>query len=153
MKISEQGKLFIKSMEPLRLEAAAVDGDWTIGYGHTRGVRRGMKATLAEAESWFAEDLLDVEHAIGMAFEGLGLAGNVQNKFDALADFAFNVGADALMSSDLWRALCLGATEETVRRELDRWCYVGGEVKMELVYRRTLEANLFFARCVWWQYV
>ena len=44
MKISEQGLDLIKTFEGLELEAyRCAAGVWTIGYGHTKGVERGMK--------------------------------------------------------------------------------------------------------------
>lgn len=49
--------------EGLRLRAYADPGTggepWTIGYGHTRGVRPGMVITQQQALDFLAEDMLE----------------------------------------------------------------------------------------------
>ena len=51
MKTSPKGIALIKEFEGLRLKAYKCPGGvWTIGYGHTTGVKPGMVITEAQAE-------------------------------------------------------------------------------------------------------
>ena len=58
MKTSYKGLTIIKDHEGLELEAYKCPaGVWTIGYGHTKGVKKGDKCSKADAESWLVEDI------------------------------------------------------------------------------------------------
>ena len=62
MKISQNGIDLIKKYEGLRLEAYLCPaGVWTIGYGHTKGVKQGMKITEEQAEAYLREVLQERE--------------------------------------------------------------------------------------------
>mgnify|MGYP000322185715 FL=1 len=51
MKVSEKGLAIIKKYEGCRLTAYVCPaGKLTIGYGHTKGVKKGQKITQAQAE-------------------------------------------------------------------------------------------------------
>lgn len=53
MKTSQRGINLIKQFEGVRLTAYRCPaGVYTIGYGHTRGVKRGMKITEEEASAF-----------------------------------------------------------------------------------------------------
>ena len=53
MNVSQKGIDLIKKYEGLRLEAYLCPaGVWTIGYGHTAGVGKGMKITAEQAEEY-----------------------------------------------------------------------------------------------------
>ena len=55
----------IKSFEGCRLEAYKCPaGVWTIGYGHTAGVKQGMKITLEEADKFLREDVEKFEKKV-----------------------------------------------------------------------------------------
>ena len=54
-------------------------GVWTVGYGHTAGVKRGDKMTEGEAERQLRRDLAEYEAFV----DKLGVTCQ-QNKFDAL---------------------------------------------------------------------
>lgn len=93
MRISQNGVDLIKHFEGLRLEAYQCSaGVWTIGYGHTRGVKPGDRITAQRAEELLEDDLRqferDVLHLIapGVAY--------THGEFDALVSFAYNVGSD-----------------------------------------------------------
>ena len=65
MKTSPKGIALIKEFEGLRLKAYLCPGGvWTIGYGHTTGVRPGMVITEAQAEKFLKEDLIVFEKAV-----------------------------------------------------------------------------------------
>ena len=127
----------IKQFEGLRLEAYRCPaGVWTIGYGHTAGVRQGMKITETEAERLLAEDLKPVLAALP---EDLS-----DNRMAALASFVFNVGVGAFSGSTLRRMIVEDADNPRIADEFARWRYGGGKVIPGLVARRRAEAKLYF---------
>ena len=93
-------------------------GVWTIGYGHTVGVKRGDKMTEGEAERQLRRDLAEYEAFV----DKLGVTER-QNKFDALVDFAYNLGCDALAGSTLLKKIRACAPDAEVRAEFMRWVY------------------------------
>lgn len=115
----------------------------TIGYGHTVGVKRGDKMTEGEAERVLRRDLAYFEAYV----DGLHVTSR-QNCFDALVDFAYNVGCDALGRSTLLKKIRAAAPDAEVRAEFMRWVYAtvaGKKVKLEgLVKRRQWEADRYF---------
>lgn len=134
-----QNLSIIKLSEGLRLEAYLCPaGVWTIGYGHTKGVKKGDFITLEEAEMLLREDVKDAENAVNKYVK----VGINQNQFDALVSFVFNLGSGNFKTSTLLRKLntgdYLGAANE-----FKRWNKAGGKVLNGLVKRREDEANLF----------
>lgn len=100
MKISKAGLDLVKHFEGCQL-LAYIDpvGIWTIGYGHTKGVYRGMRISQAQADKWLAEDLAShMQHPMTVIKTTLN-----QNQYDALASFCFNLGAYILDGSALLR--------------------------------------------------
>lgn len=131
----------LKGFEGCRLRAYKCPaGVWTIGYGHTRGVKEGQVITPAQAESLLRGDLRVYEGGV----ERLGVP-LTQGRFDALVDFAYNLGLDALGRSTLLTKIRLGAGEEEIRGEFMRWVNAGGRRLPGLVRRRKWEADRFFA--------
>jgi len=103
--ISEQGRSFIAAFEGLRLAAYADSaGVWTIGIGHVRNVRPGMKITLEEAYRFFAEDIAPVEQTLSSSV----VCPLAQHEVDALCSFIFNLGSGAFRRSALLRCLNRG---------------------------------------------
>lgn len=108
----------------------------TIGWGHTKGVKLGMKCTRSEAEQWLREDLAPVEayvNTIGQV--------KTQGQFDALVDFAYNLGLGNLESSTLLRKIKAGAPVEDIQAQFRRWVYAKGKKLKGLVRRREWEAQ------------
>ena len=65
MKISEKGIEFIKKEEGLVLNAYQCEaGVWTIGYGHTAGVKKGQIITTEKADELLRKDLKDFENGV-----------------------------------------------------------------------------------------
>lgn len=108
----------------------------TIGWGHTKGVKLGMKCTRSEAEQWLREDLAQVESYVNT----IGQV-KTQGQFDALVDFAYNLGLGNLKSSTLLRKIKAGAPTKEIQAEFRRWVYAGGKVLKGLVKRREWEAQ------------
>lgn len=113
-------------------------GVWTIGYGHTAGVKAGDRCTREEAAKWLEEDLKPVEDFLNRS--GVKLT---QQQFDALASFAYNVGLRAFIGSTLWRKVKAEPNDGTIRQEFKKWIYAGGGILKGLVRRREREAAVY----------
>ena len=92
----------IASFEGFRTRAVlALDGQWTLGFGHTATAREGLSVTRTEAEELLRWDLLPIEDTLRQ----IALSPLSQNQFDALVSFAFNIGIDNFRSSDVLKYL------------------------------------------------
>ena len=141
MKTSPKGIALIKEFEGLRLKAYLCPGGvWTIGYGHTAGVKPGMVITEAQAEEYLKADLLAFERYLN----GLGLALN-QNQFDALISFIYNVGTGNFSNSTLLRKVRVYPQDNSIMDEFLRWVYSKGRVLPGLQRRRLAEMKLYFS--------
>lgn len=145
MNISEDGLQLIRAHEGLRLKAYLCPaGKWTIGYGHTRGVRPGDTCTKEEAENMLRRDAADVEDAI----RHLVKVEITQSQYDALCDFVFNFGGRKFETSTLLRELNAGRYMAAAD-QFPRWIYglnpkTGKhEIMNGLVLRREDERDLF----------
>lgn len=124
----------------------------TIGYGATRYVN-GRKVTLLDApiDERQASDMLERQLAetyapgVNRLCPGLLPQALLQDdwcKFNAIVDFAFNLGLGRLQTSTLRRKL--NAQDWTgAAKELMRWVRGGGRVLPGLVKRRGAEAAYF----------
>jgi lysozyme len=141
MNISEEGLSLIKSSEVLRLDAYQDKGGiWTIGWGHTLGVKEGDRITTEQAETFLQADLETVEKCIANCVSVV----LTQGQYDALCSFVFNLGCMALRNSTLLRKLNSGDDVEA-SEEFKKWNHVHGEVVAGLTKRRAKEAELFLA--------
>lgn len=112
MQTSDKGIALIKGFEGLRLKAYKCSaGVWTIGYGHTKGVKEGQTITEAEAETLLREDLRTFE--VGVS--SLVTVFLHQCQFDALVSFAFNLGVGAIKGSTLLKKINARAGAEAIR--------------------------------------
>lgn len=110
-------------------------GVWTIGVGHTNGVRQGQTITKEQAMTLLKGDLLPCENFVNSIKEI-----DTQGKFDALVDFAFNLGIEALRKSTLLKLILAKAEESDIKNQFLRWNKAGGRVLSGLVKRRNWEA-------------
>lgn len=141
--ISQRGIDLIKKFEGLRLQSYQDEGGvWTIGYGHTKGVKRGQTITEAEALAFLEVDMAE-------ALRGIDLYVKVplsQYQYDALASWTFNLGVGNLRSSTLLKKLNAG-DYSAIPEQIVRWnkVKVKGRFKVSkgLVRRRTAEAALW----------
>lgn len=141
MRTSHVGITLIKSFESLRLEAYRCPaGIWTIGYGHTAGVRRGDRIDERKAEQLLAEDLRQFEDVVNRECPGIN-----QNQFDALVSFTFNVGTGNFLKSTLLKCVKANPENVNIRYELSRWNKANGTVLSGLIRRRKAEADLYFS--------
>lgn len=141
MNYSDKGLALTKQFEGLRLSAYQDGGGvWTIGYGHTKGVYKGQVISEAQASSFLMED---VQEAVKAVNKYVTVPIN-QNQFDALVDFTFNLGVNALASSTLLRMLNSGNVSGAAAQFV-RWNKDNGVVVAGLTRRREAEAQLFSA--------
>lgn len=143
---SPRGLKLIKSFEGCRLTAYQCPaGIWSIGYGHTRGTKRGLlipqrglTITQDQAEYLLKLDLQRFEDGVTTLVQ----VPLEQHEFDALVSFSFNVGTAAFQRSTLLKKLNkgdrLGAAEDFLR-----WDRVKGKVVPGLTRRREKERLLF----------
>jgi lysozyme len=132
----------IREFEGLRLTAYPDPGSggepWTIGYGHTGGVRAGARCSLDQAEAWLARDAQEAAQAVLRLVK----VPMVQCELDALTSFVFNLGARALAGSTL---LCLlnDGDRTAAAAQFLRWTHAAGKVLPGLVRRREAERRMF----------
>lgn len=137
MTTSENGLNLIKSFEGLRLTAYRCPaGKWTIGYGHTRGVKRGMYISEAVATHFLIQDVQRVEPVIQRYDKKYHWT---QNEFDALASFAFNCG-----TGNLHKLLGYGTrSKQVIAQKLLLYNKANRKVLPGLVRRREAEQKMF----------
>ena len=140
--VSKEGLNLIKRFEGCKLVAYQDSvGVWTIGYGHTEGVKEGMTITQSEADEMLAKEVesyaTEVDKMVNKEL--------TQNQRDALTSFAYNVGTEALRNSTLLKRINEeNSSEDTIRNEFCRWTKAGGKELNGLKKRRNEEAALFF---------
>lgn len=139
MKTSDKGLELIKRYEGCVLKAYKCPaGVWTIGYGHTKTARPGMKITLRVAQELLQSDLQVFEEAVNSLVD----IDVTQNEFDALVSFTYNVGSGALRQSTLLRVLNEGYKIKAANEFL-KWTKAAGRTLPGLVARRSAERMLF----------
>jgi len=137
--INTAGLALVRSCEGFRLEAYQdTSGIWTIGYGHTRGVKPGDSISAGPAEQLLEADLTEAEQAVAALIK----VPLTDNQFSALVSFVFNEGADAFARSTLLRKLNEGGYS-LVPACLKSWIFDNGKVMPGLVKRRAAEAALW----------
>jgi lysozyme len=116
---------------------------WTIGYGHTRGVKDGDICTREQALAWLISDVAFAEANVNQELANLITQGILtQNEFDALVDFDFNLGDNALDKSTLLKLVKI-QDFKAAAKEFEKWEYAGGHKVSGLLRRRIAEENLF----------
>lgn len=138
-RINARGLDIIKKSEGLKLRAYKdTGGVWTIGYGHTRGVKPSDVCTRQQAERWLASDVGDAEDDI----RNLVRVDLNDNQFSALVSFVFNIGGDQFRKSTLLKNLNAG-DYDLAADEFLRWVYDNKKPQGGLETRRQMERALF----------
>lgn len=144
MRTSAAGLELIQSFEGFRARATRLsDGRWLIGYGHTATARKDLEISHRDALLILLHhDLPPVEQLIAEQV----LSPLTQNEFDALVSFAFNIGRDAFLGSDVLPALNAG--DRALAADA-MWAWrlanISGELRVvdALARRRAAEVALF----------
>jgi len=137
-----ENETLIKKWEQLRLKAykPTPNDVWTIGWGHTEGVRPHMTITRQQAQEYFESDIEWAERAVNQLVK----VPLTQNQFDALVSFVFNVGRGAFASSTMLRKLN-NKDYGGAANEFPRWNKQKGKVLRGLVRRRAEEMEVFLS--------
>jgi len=139
LRVSPEGKDFIKSWEELRLKVYDDGyGYNTVGWGHRTNMLVGTGITKTQAEQFFSEDVKIAEGTVRL-FVKVPLA---QHEFDALTAFAMNIGGRQFGTSTLRKVLNELDYEEAAWQLL-RWNRAGGKESRGLVRRRAAEKRIF----------
>lgn len=130
---------FILGWEGCKLTAyPCAAGVWTIGAGHTKGVKEGDTCTEEQAKVWLIDDIKETQTLLAHYVNVLV----TQNEFVALVSLAFNVGVGALMKSKLLMKLNSGDREGAAEEFLD-FDLANGKRLAGLTRRRKAEHDLF----------
>ena len=139
MKLSLEGVELIKKFEGCELTAYRCSANvLTIAYGRIKEVKEGDTCTQEQAEEWLTEELLEYESYVNDMVE----VSLLQNQFDALVSWVYNLGPSNLKSSTLLKVLNSGEYK-SVPEQIKRWNKAGGKVLEGLTRRRQAEALLF----------
>ena len=143
LRTSRNGLELIKSFEGFRARSVRLtDGRWTIGYGHVRSAREGVRISRADAEALLIYDLKRIEAEIGDWI----LTPLNQNEYDAVISFVFNISPGQFRNSDVLKRLNQG-DHLGAANGFDAWrkARVNGSVQVvdALVRRRAAEKALF----------
>lgn len=135
MRTSGAGVELIKRYEVCKLSAyRCAAGVWTIGYGHTAGVKQGDVIIQAQADAFFTSDLIKFENKVA-GYDSIYHW--TQNEFDALVSFAFNVGSITQLTNGGKRS------KAEIAEKIPAYCKADGKVLSGLVRRREEEKALF----------
>ena len=146
MKISQKGIDLIKKFEGCKLQAYLCPaGVWTIGVGHTKGVKKGMVITQQQAETFLKEDIVPVERVLN----GMGI-NYTQNQFDALTSWIFNLGQGNFKSSTMYKYIVARKSDLEITDQMVKWHNAGGRPLLGLKKRRVEEANMFLGRAIYY---
>lgn len=143
MEISEKGIKLIQKFEGFRSVAYQDSvGVWTIGYGSTKGVKKGdviseyaaTERMKSEIKSYYGKEVERIASKCGWSLNS--------NQFDALVSFTYNLGVGNLetlsgIHSKKFRTL----SELPIHMKL--YNKADGKVEPGLVRRRKAEIELF----------
>lgn len=114
-------------------------GVWTCGWGHTMGVTAKTVCDKAKAEEWLRSDLAPIESFLSAIPEVC----KSQGRFDACADFCFNLGINAFKGSTLLKKIQRNGSVAAIQTEFLKWVYAGNRQLDGLKTRRLWEAGRF----------
>lgn len=138
--ILENACRIIRRFEGCRLEAYRDGGGvWTIGYGHTAGVKEGMRIDFKTAEALLLATAGDVLDRIAR----LVRVNLKVTQWSALVSFSYNVGVGAFAASTMLKRINDGSPTMTVANEFRRWRFDNGVEVAGLLSRRTTEAAIY----------
>ena len=134
-KLSKNGLQLIKKLEGCELIAYKDSGGvYTIGYGHTKNVKRGMTITQKQAEVFLKEDCNKFVDHVNKYMNTYNFN---QNQFDALVSFAFNIGSINELTKNGSRSI------SEISNKILLYNKCNGKFVKGLLNRRKAEKQLF----------
>ena len=142
MKTNQRAQQIIKSSEGLYLKSYQCPSKiWTIGWGHTAGVKPGQTIAREQAEQFFQEDIEQKERFVNRL---LSVSLN-DNQYSALVSLAFNLRETDFKTSTLLKVINANPNDrEGVSQQWVRWNKSNGKVLRGLTIRREMELDLYF---------
>lgn len=140
MKINKAGLTIIKKYEGCHLTAYKCPaGVYTIGYGHTKGVKKGDTITKQQADLLLAMDVKRFENHVNNRAKEWGYK-FTSNEFSALVSFAFNIGSIDQLTANGTRS------KATIAIKMPLYRKSNGKVLKGLEKRRADEKKLFLKK-------
>ena len=140
MTTTETAAALIRQFEGCRLTAYRCPaGIWTIGYGHTAGVKAGDTWTQEQADRALEQDIGKYRKAVLIACPALE---DCPNRLAACISLAYNIGTGAFASSSVARHINKGNYRAAADAFL-LWVNAGGKRLEGLVKRRQAEQAIF----------
>ena len=112
-------------------------GKYTIGYGTTRGVHKGMRVTHEEAIEMLKADVQIFADAVSRLVK----VPLNQNQFDALVSWTYNVGEGNLKNSTLLKLLNQGNYDDAAL-EIKKWRNITTWDKIKLAFVKIVSKGL-----------
>lgn len=123
LSVSENGLRHIANEEGCRAKAYQCSADvWTIGLGHTSGVKQGDSATNAQIAQQFVQDVAGAEKVVK---NHITQTPN-QSEYDMMVSFVFNLGSGNFATSTLLKKFNQG-DHRGACKQYPRWVFVNGK--------------------------
>lgn len=141
MRVSAELIEALKQFEGCRLTSYQDSANiWTVGFGHTKGVKQGQTISYEQAISLLRGDLLTFERAVGAIYPKA-----TQHQFDALVSLAYNAGIGAV-SGNLLTLIKRGASREAIQAWWKtHYITCKGKKLNGLIKRRAWEAEWYYS--------
>ncbi|MGL4990951.1 MAG: glycoside hydrolase family protein [Sarcina sp.] len=115
-------------------------GNWTVGFGICTYNQKPSPITWDQAYADLKETLENLAQEVYQITSELNLT---QTQFDSLVDFAYNLGINALKTSDLLINIKQCLNNSIIIGDFTAWSYCDGQKLLGLERRRIAEAKMF----------
>ncbi len=123
LSVSENGLRHIANEEGCRAKAYQCSADvWTIGLGHTSGIKQGDIANNEQIANYFVKDVSSAEKVVKNHITQTP----TQNEYDMMVSFVFHLGAGNFAKSTLLKKFNQGDNQGACG-QYPRWVYVNGK--------------------------
>lgn len=147
MNVSSNGINLIKSFEGFQSKPYLCPaGVPTIGYGTTL-YPTGKKVSLQDKPISELQAVIYLNYDLQQFVQSVNsLVKSVinQNQFDALVDFAYNLGTNSLKNSTLLKLVNANPHNPAIANEFKKWINANGKPVAGLIRRRQSECDLYF---------
>lgn len=136
----KEAKKLIEKFEGCQLKAYKCPaGKWTIGYGHTAGVKEGDVWTQEQADAALEKEIREFKAGILKACPTLS---ETPNRLAACISLAYNIGLANFAGSSVARYIRHGEYRAAADA-FGMWVYAGKQRLEGLVKRRQMERTVF----------
>lgn len=130
----------IKKYEGLRLKAYKCPrGKWTIGYGHTKGVKPGQVITEKHATKLLMQDIAIFEKGVKRILKRKYTAGQL----DSFVSLCYNMGIYGCQKTKMIKLFNRGKIKQA-GKYFTKYSYAGRKFLRGLKKRRLDERNLYY---------